>query len=56
MMPARLAYPLIYDVLTRHVTEDSKLRIDELLGDPTAPGRMAERRTQAVAASGFEVG
>jgi hypothetical protein len=55
-MPARLAYPLIYDVLTRNVTEDSKLRIDELLGDPSAPVRIAERRTRAVVASGFEVG
>jgi hypothetical protein len=56
MMPARLAYPLIYDVLTRNLTEDSRLRVDDLLGDPAAAGKIDRRREQSAVASGFEVG
>jgi hypothetical protein len=56
MMPARLAFPFIYRTLTEHVTEESKDAIDELLGDPAAAVRIAERRMGAVKTSGFEVG
>lgn len=56
MMPARLAYPFFYREATRNCTEESRLAIDEILGDPTAASRRNKLRMDSVAAAGFEVG
>lgn len=55
-MPARLAYSVIYREIVRNLDEDGRLRVDELLKDPTAGERLNERRMELIALSGGEIG
>jgi len=55
-MAARLAYPLIYATAIDGASDDQRLEIDALLGDPDAAAEMQRRRFDAMADAGFEVG
>jgi hypothetical protein len=54
-MPARLAYPMLYRLVTDSASAERTLEIDELLGDPSAAARREAQRRAAVAESAFEV-
>lgn len=55
-MNARLGFGFVYGTITRGLDEDRRLQIDALLGDVDAEVEMQERRREAFAAMGAEVG
>lgn len=56
LMPARLAYGVIYTTIVSRLDETGRLKIDALLGDTDAQAELDERRRAAVVAAGGLVG
>lgn len=55
-MPAGRGFVFLYQKLVADLTEDSRLKIDALLGDEEAQRTIDENRREAVVGSGWEVG
>jgi hypothetical protein len=51
-----MAYPMIYRTITTGQSEETKLRIDALLGNQAAHTRLVKIRHDTISAAGIEVG
>jgi len=54
-MPARRAYGFIYARLVRGLPDDTRLKIDALLGDVDAAAALEQQRTEAIGLLGVEM-
>lgn len=55
-MTAWRGYRFVYGRLVAPLGEDARLEVDALLGDPVAQAEMQQRRREAIAAIGGEIG
>ena len=55
-MPARRDYMFLYQQCVRNVDEETKLKIDALLGDPAAAAELQRGRMAMAAEAEWEVG
>lgn len=54
-MSAWRAFDFFYDMLTRGLGEEARLKVDAILGDSAAQAELDRRRGVAVEVAGFEV-
>lgn len=54
-MPARLAYPFVYEAITAGLDDDKRIKVDALLGDPDAIAYVNNSRREAVAGAGGRI-
>ena len=54
-MPMRRALPFLYRRLVRGLSEETRLEVDALLGDPVAQATLQAQRREAIALMDAEI-
>jgi len=55
LMPMRRALPFLYRRLVRGLSEETRLEVDALLGDPVAQATLQAQRREAIALMDAEI-